>query len=163
MPGGKIVFYRSVRKACLVFPNPNCPILKTTFHRLQLRIMFGPAGIRLQSVLSGCPAGRKFSCPVHLYYIPLITLPQSLEAPSEQLSWGVDSCFTDVPTQIPMNKQTNMFRSFQTLPDRSVSTRKTDATTTSLSPVKRWSGTSKRASSSRLASTTTTSTAQVSR
>ena len=37
----------------VIFCNPHCPILKTTLHRLQLRIMSGPAGIRLQSVLSG--------------------------------------------------------------------------------------------------------------
>ena len=76
--GGKIIFRRSVVKVCLVFRNPHCPILKTALHRLQLRIMSGPAGIRLQPVLSGpagirlqpvlsgCPAGREFSCPVHL-------------------------------------------------------------------------------------------------
>ena len=65
--GGKIVFHRSVVKACFVFRNPHCPILKTALHRFQLRIMPCPAGIRLRSVLSGCPAGRKFSCSVHLY------------------------------------------------------------------------------------------------
>ena len=58
-----MAFHRSV-----VFRDPHCPILKTALHRLQLRLMSGPAGIRLQSVMSGCPAGRKFSCPVHLYY-----------------------------------------------------------------------------------------------
>ena len=31
--------------------------------------MSGPAGIRLQSVLSGHPAGRKISCPVHVYSV----------------------------------------------------------------------------------------------
>ena len=65
--GGKIVFHRSVVKACFVFCNPHCSILKTALHRSQLRIMSGPAGIRFQIVLSSCPAGRKFSCPVHLY------------------------------------------------------------------------------------------------
>ena len=64
--GGKIIFHRSVVKACSVFRNPFCPILETALHRLQLRIRSGPAGIRLQSVLSGCPAGRKFFRPVHL-------------------------------------------------------------------------------------------------
>ena len=59
-------FHFSVIKAQFVFRNPHCPILKTALYRLQLRIMSGPAGIRLQSVLSGYPAGRKFSCPVHL-------------------------------------------------------------------------------------------------
>ena len=54
-------------KAWFVFRNPHCPILRTTLHRLQFRIMSGSVGIRLQSVLSGYPAGRKFSCPVHLY------------------------------------------------------------------------------------------------
>ena len=53
--GVKIVFHRSVVKAWFVFRNPNCPILKTALHRLQLKIMSGPAGIRLQSVLSGAP------------------------------------------------------------------------------------------------------------
>ena len=66
--GGKIVFHRSVVKACFVFRNPYCLILKTALHCLQLRTMYGPVGIRLQSVLFvDCPAGRKFSCPVHLY------------------------------------------------------------------------------------------------
>ena len=51
--GGKIVFHRSVVKACFVFRNGRCPILKTALHSLQLRIMSGPAGIWLQSVLSG--------------------------------------------------------------------------------------------------------------
>ena len=64
--GRKIVFYRSVVKACFVFRNRHCPILKTALHRLQFRIMSGPAGIRLQSVLFDCPAGWNFSCPVHL-------------------------------------------------------------------------------------------------
>ena len=64
--GGKIVFHRSLVKVCFVFRNPHCPIVKTALRRLQLRIMSGPVGIRLQSVLSGCPAGRKFSSPVHL-------------------------------------------------------------------------------------------------
>ena len=70
--GGKIVFHRSLVKTCFVFRNPHCPIVKTVLRRLQLRIMSGPAGIRLQSVLSGCPAGQKFSCPVHLYSLPLL-------------------------------------------------------------------------------------------
>ena len=30
----KIVFHRSVVKACFVFRNLNCPILKTALHRL---------------------------------------------------------------------------------------------------------------------------------
>ena len=51
--GGEIVFHSSVVKACFVFRNPHYPILKTALHRLQLRMMSGPAGIRLQSVLSG--------------------------------------------------------------------------------------------------------------
>ena len=63
--GRKMVFYRSVVKACFVFRNPYCPILKTALYRVQLRLMSGPAGIRLQLVLSGCPAGQKFSS--HLY------------------------------------------------------------------------------------------------
>ena len=67
--GGKIVFHRSVVKACFVFRNPYCPILETALHRLQLRIMSGPAGIRLKSVLSGYPARRKISCPVHVYSV----------------------------------------------------------------------------------------------
>ena len=53
--GEKIVFHRSVVKACFVFRNPHCPILKIAFHRLQLRTISGPVGIRLQSVLSGAP------------------------------------------------------------------------------------------------------------
>ena len=51
--GGKLVFHRSVVKACFASRNPNCPILKTALHPLQLRIISGPAGIRLQSDLSG--------------------------------------------------------------------------------------------------------------
>ena len=51
--GGKIVFHRSVVKACFVFRNPHCPIVKTALHCLKLRIMSSPAGIRLQSFLSG--------------------------------------------------------------------------------------------------------------
>ena len=43
--GGIIVFYRSVVKACFFSSNPHCPILKTALHRLQLRIMSGPASI----------------------------------------------------------------------------------------------------------------------
>ena len=78
--GGKIVFHRSVVKPWFVFRNPHCPNLKTALYRLQLRIMSGPvrsgpAGIRLQSVLSGYPAVRKISCPVHLYLeVPLYKL-----------------------------------------------------------------------------------------
>ena len=74
--GGKMVFHRSVVKACFVFRNPHCPILKTALHRLQLRIMSGPVGIRLQLVmsgrtelfLSGAPlADKKFSNRKFLY------------------------------------------------------------------------------------------------
>ena len=57
--GGKIVFHRSVVKACFVFRNHHCPILKIALHRLQLRIMSGPAGIRFnQSCLVVRPDGN---------------------------------------------------------------------------------------------------------
>ena len=64
---------RSVVKACFVFRNGHWSILKTALHILQLRIMSGSAGFRLQSVLSDCLAGRKFSCPVHLYLTSYIS------------------------------------------------------------------------------------------
>ena len=86
--GAKIVFHCFEVKACFVFSyNPHWAILKKALHRLQLRIMSGPAGIRLQSVLSGCPTGRKLSCPVHLY---------------GQLFGGLD----DWSTRLPIRRQT---------------------------------------------------------
>ena len=67
--GGGKIFHSSVVKVCFVL---FCVILiaqfwKQPFIAYNLRIMSGPAGIRLQSILSGCPAGEKFFCPVNLY------------------------------------------------------------------------------------------------
>ena len=46
----------------------HCPIMKTVLHRLSCYIawMSGLAGIRFQTILTSCPAGRNFACTVHL-------------------------------------------------------------------------------------------------
>ena len=60
------VFNRpALGKSLLRFRNPHCPILETALHRLQLRIISGPAGIRrLQSVLSGRTEIFLFGAPL---------------------------------------------------------------------------------------------------
>ena len=56
--GAKIVFHRSVVKACFGFCNPQCPILKTALHRLQLRILSGPAGFQKALISPARLSGR---------------------------------------------------------------------------------------------------------
>ena len=80
---GEIFFHLSVEKACFVFHNPHCPILETALHHLQLRIMSGSAGIRLQSVLSGAPL--LFS----------VTLPSKLKGPPFDF-FGIRETFSTI-------------------------------------------------------------------
>ena len=53
--GVKIVFHRSVVKACFVFRNPPLPDSENSPSSLTIEDTVRSAGIRLQSVLSGAP------------------------------------------------------------------------------------------------------------
>ena len=89
--GGKIIFHHSVIKACFVFRNPHCPILKTALHRLQLRIMSSPAGIRLQSVLSGRTefflSGAPLDLTLNYSFVSSTTLPFSFQSKLSGQPW----------------------------------------------------------------------------